>query len=444
MMTQEEFMDVMALRRQKWTITAIAEAVGRHPATVSGWLKQGGPPAGRVCHDLLVDEHWAARVLELLVANPQLLGTSVFRLLEAEGFGGSYPTLVRHLREVRGVRHRKEPPVSVPIETAPGEEFQFDWSDCRDWGAAWGLGDLHCFGAILSWSRHLFWWFAPSVDRPHTFEGLVRFFEDVGGVAGIGRTDRMGALGRSKGRTFHYAKEALEFASFHGFAFKVCPSGDAKRKGKIERPFRELKEALLAELVAVGPGSLDELNRRARAWLDRVVHPRPHRTTGVAPAIRLADERSLLVPVPRVRFDTARRQPRHVGIPVPLVEVDGVAYSAPPELAGTMVEIRVPVDQGLIELRSHGLLVATHQVAPPGSAPVWDPAHRRAAEAIALAPHGSRRLVAVPDPEPDPEPEPGLDLGDGDYDVDEPDLGSYAPQEFGQVLGHGCGCGGGA
>jgi hypothetical protein len=62
---------------------------------------------------------------------------------------------------------REEPQVSVTIETAPGEEGQADWSDCKDWGRAWGISDeLQCFGAILSWSRHRFWWFAESCDRP--------------------------------------------------------------------------------------------------------------------------------------------------------------------------------------------------------------------------------------------------------------------------------------
>jgi IS30 family transposase len=42
MMTQEEFMDVVALRRQGWTITDIAAAVGRHPDTISKWLRAGG------------------------------------------------------------------------------------------------------------------------------------------------------------------------------------------------------------------------------------------------------------------------------------------------------------------------------------------------------------------------------------------------------------------
>jgi transposase len=273
MMTEEEYMDVVALARQGWTITEIAAAVGHHPATVSGWLKKGGPPPRREIDPalLVVDEHWRERITQLLKTNPNLLATSVERLLRAEGFEGSYPTLVRHLRGVRGVHRRQDPAVSVPIDTAAGEEFPFDWSDCCAWGQAWGLGELHCFGAILSWSRYRHWWFAPSVDRYHTFEGLVRFFEDAGGVAGIGRTDRMGALGVTRGKTFRFVPEALQFAAAHGFAFRACATGDAKRKGKVERPFGELKASFLEEMAAVGPpGSIAELNARPQpGWRPR-------------------------------------------------------------------------------------------------------------------------------------------------------------------------------
>ena len=233
MLTQEEYMDVVAMRRQGWTIGQIADAVGAHPATISSWLKKGGPPPKRQPpsgHVPVIDERWASRVGQLLEANPELLGTSVERILRAEGFTGSYESLVRHLRDVRGARRRRSPGVSVPVETAPGAEFQFDWSDCCDWGETWGLGDLHCFGAVLCFSRRRHWYFAPSIDRPHTFEGLLRFFEDVGGIAAIGRTDRMGALGVSRGGIFRFCPEAIDFASYHGFAFKACRAKDAKRK----------------------------------------------------------------------------------------------------------------------------------------------------------------------------------------------------------------------
>jgi hypothetical protein len=77
----------------------------------------------------------------------------------------------------------------MPIETMPAEEFQFDWSECNYFARRWGWDyELHCFGCVLCWSRYKFWWFAPSIDRPHTLEGLVQFFEAIGGVLAVGRT----------------------------------------------------------------------------------------------------------------------------------------------------------------------------------------------------------------------------------------------------------------
>lgn len=134
----------------------------------------------------MINEATAARIGELLTSSPRLLSTSIYEILHAEGFAGSYPSVVRHVRERRGPRFRVAPAVSVPIETAPGEETQFDWSDCSDWTVRWGLGEVQCFGCILCWSRYKRWWFSTSIDREHTFEGLVSFFEEVGGVTRVG------------------------------------------------------------------------------------------------------------------------------------------------------------------------------------------------------------------------------------------------------------------
>ena len=43
MLTQEEFMDVLAMRRQGLSITEIADATGYHPATISRWVTIWGP-----------------------------------------------------------------------------------------------------------------------------------------------------------------------------------------------------------------------------------------------------------------------------------------------------------------------------------------------------------------------------------------------------------------
>jgi transposase len=422
MMTQEEYMNVKALRAAGWTIKQIAEHLDYHPATVSSWLKNGGPPPKREvpAEELVIDEHWQTRIARLLRHNSHLQGSSIMRVIEAEGYEGSYQTLTRYLLSVRGPTRGKVA-VTMPIETGPAEEFQFDWSDCNYFARRWGWDhELHCFGCVLCWSRWKFWWFGPSIDQPHTLEGLVQFFETAGGVPAVGRTDRMGQLGQSRGKAFVFHPVALTFARHYDFALKVCDAGDAQRKGKIERPFRDLKRGFLSEMDLDPPEDIGELNRRALAWLARYVHPNVHGTTKVPPAERFAIEAPLFGRLPHIRFDTARRDTRKVGR-IPMVEWDTVFYSAPPELAGKAIEVRQPVGYLVLELRFLGRIVAIHTLAPPGSEPQWLPEHKAEAEQLAL---GRHRLQVVNDLVAVPATAVlgGVDIGTGDYEVAIPDL----------------------
>jgi len=420
MLTQEEYMDVLGMRSQGWTIAEIARETNYHPATVSKWLKEGGPPPARTADPalLVVDQRWGSRIAELVEPPSRLLSTTVYEIITAEGFSGSYPSVVRKVRALRGPRFRPAPQVSVPIETAPGEESQFDFSDCSARGRAWGLGEiLWCFGAVACWSRFLTWWFTTSVDRQHTFEGLTRHFEELGGVSHRSRTDRMGAIGTSQGRRFTLHPPTLEFAVHCGTEIKACQAGDAKRKGKIERPFRGLEDSFLEELAVLGPpSSIAELNETAAVWLAKRVNGRVHSVTGDRPVDRLDVERPFLRPLPPQRFDTAYREPRRVHVALPLIEWDAVRYSVPPECLGQVVGCRVEVDSGVLQITWGGRTVATHHLVDAPHDDVWDPAHRQAAEAAALGrTKVPLRLVDGP-----LVPRPAQPFAD--YDVDAPDL----------------------
>jgi transposase len=421
MLTQEEYVnEVLALKRRGWTIAEIANELDYHPATISKWLRDGGPPEQRRVHpdERVIDDRWARRIEELIAPPSRLLATSVFEIIRVEGFTGSYPSVVRAVRGIRGPRFRPAPQVSVPIETAPGEESQFDFSDCSARGAQFGLGPvLWCFGAVLCWSRHLFWWFTTSVDRQHTFEGLLRHFEAAAGVPKLARTDRMGALGTSQGRRFSLHPPTVAFAAHHDTEIKTCQAGDAKRKGKIERPFRGLEISFLEELAVLGPpASMDELNQRARCWLAERVNGRVHRGTKETPNERLATERRFLRALPSRRFDTAYVEPRRVHVALPFIEWEAVRYSVPPECLGQRVACRVEVDSDRLEITWGGGIVATHRLAPKGIGEVWDPAHRRAAEQTALG--RTRPPLRLVDGVRLPRPASSL----AEFDVEVPDL----------------------
>ncbi len=126
MLTQEEYVQrVLELKRQGWSITEIAGEVGYHPATVSKWLKEGGPPPARRVDPSVraIDERWAKRIDALIAPPSKLRATSAFEIIKAEGYPGSYRSVVRYVRDRRGPRFRVAPQVSVPIETGSTYEI---------------------------------------------------------------------------------------------------------------------------------------------------------------------------------------------------------------------------------------------------------------------------------------------------------------------------------
>jgi len=422
MMNQETYVIVNDLHKQGWTISEIAAETGWHRSTVSKYLKDG-PPTARAGEASVMTDRWRSKIDSMLEAHPRLLAISVFNRLRADGFDGSYPTVVRAVRDNRGPRFKAANAVSVPIRTGPGDEAQFDFCDLGSWASRFGWNvPLVAFGMILSWSRFRLWWFTTSEDRQHTFEGMARFFDEIGGVPAACRTDRMGALGRSQGRRFVLHPPTIGFEADHGTKITSCQAGDAKRKGKVERPFRQLQETFLPEVEADGiPVDLADLNRRAQVWLAGRVHNVESRSTGETPAARLAIERDFLSPLPRVRFDTDYVESRRVHNAWPFVAIDANRYSVPPEALGYQVEIRRRVDGDTVEIRLAGVLIATHRLVPGRHVDVWDPAHKQAAEALALGWDTAGPDLRVVKNQPEPATVERLDLG-SDYDIDPPDL----------------------
>lgn len=61
-------------------------------------------------------EHWQARISTMLESWPRLQSVSIHNNLVASGFDGSYPTVVRAVRNICEPRLRAVDSVSVPIQ----------------------------------------------------------------------------------------------------------------------------------------------------------------------------------------------------------------------------------------------------------------------------------------------------------------------------------------
>ena len=144
MLTREDDIDVHALRRQGWTISAIARHLGKDRKTVRAYLN--GRQAG-VRKRTVVDhfEPFAAYVRQRLGDDPHLWASTLYDELLGLGYDRSYPSMTRAIR-ARGLRPAceacrptKDRAVAV-IEHPPGQETQWDWVELPDPPEHWGWG----------------------------------------------------------------------------------------------------------------------------------------------------------------------------------------------------------------------------------------------------------------------------------------------------------------
>ncbi|MFC5263815.1 hypothetical protein ACFPJ1_17010 [Kribbella qitaiheensis] len=145
MLTREEDIDAHALRRQDWTISAIARHLGRDRKTIRAYLageRVAGErrPAGPDPFEPYVD-YVRARLRE----DPHLWVQTLFDEVVALGYDKAYSTFTRQIR-TRGLRPHCEPcsatrgRASAVIEHPPGEETQWDWLELPDPPEHWGWG----------------------------------------------------------------------------------------------------------------------------------------------------------------------------------------------------------------------------------------------------------------------------------------------------------------
>jgi hypothetical protein len=196
MLSQEDDVEIHALKRRGWTVTAISRHTGRDPETVRKYLAR---PAGVAVRERAPSclepfrEYLEARFVE----DPHVEATVLLRELAAAGFDRSYPTLVREIRrlELRPVcvdcQHRRGADPTVEIDHPAGDEIQWDWLELHQ--TPWGEPAFVLIGA-LSHSGRFRAVFCEQMTFGHLAEAAHRIVVALGGTARVWRTDRMATV----------------------------------------------------------------------------------------------------------------------------------------------------------------------------------------------------------------------------------------------------------
>ncbi|MEV6654673.1 transcriptional regulator [Streptomyces sp. NPDC051219] len=231
-------MDAHALRRQGWTISAIARHLGRDRKTIRAYLN-GEQEAGQ--RRLAADEFvpYLEYCRQRLADDPHLWATALFDEMAELGYRGGYSTFTRALRRY-DVRPHCDPCHSTRgrdvaiIAHPPGEEIQFDWLELPDPPGVWGVGGhAHLLVGALAHSGRWRAVLAESEDFPHLVQGLDQVVRKLGGTARRWRFDRMSTVCYPSSGQVTAAFAGV--AKYYGVGVDVCPSRRGNRKGVVRR-----------------------------------------------------------------------------------------------------------------------------------------------------------------------------------------------------------------
>ncbi len=258
----------------------------------------------------------------------------IFQRLRQMGYTGGISILKEYVHPLRPAVAGHAP--VQRYETKAGEQVQFDWGEFV-YENAGQMHKFYGFTAILSYSRMRFVTFVKRCDTPTLIRCLMEAFEYFGGLTKTALTDRMkSVLLEMEENKPRWNPRFADFMVSIGVAARVCKAYTPQTKGKVERTVSHVKQSFWAGVKFT---DLDDLNRQAHAWCERI-NSRVHRTTPVRPVDRLAEEQ--LLPLPQdfawERFATEERKVTWDGY----VSYDGVLYGLPGslQLAGKSVQVR--------------------------------------------------------------------------------------------------------
>jgi hypothetical protein len=170
--------------------------------------------------------------------------------------------------------------------------------------------------------------------------------------------DRMktAVIGESAEGVVAYNPSLVGLLNHYGAVPRACRPYRAQTKGKVERPYRYIRQDFF---LGARFANLDDLNAQLTRWLDTVANTRKHGTTERVVAEHLAEERVSLLALPVGAFnDTLKLERRisHEG----MVSVGGNRYSVPDGTRSRTVEVHMLARE--IRIFEDAALIAVHPV----------------------------------------------------------------------------------
>lgn len=365
---------ILELHQQGPTVSANSRETGIDRKTVRKYIERGlevpayGPRKPRAT----VIDPFASYLRERVKTYPGLTGSRLLRELRDRGYAGGYTAVTDFLRDVRPPAN---PGFEVRFETPPGEQAQVDFAQFHVVFTDEPMTPriVWLFSMVLGHSRLIWARFVMHQNLPAVLRCHIAAFEAIGGAPREVLYDRMetAVIGEGQTEGIIYNRVLIDLARHYGFHPKACKAYRAKTKGKVERPFRYIREDFF---LARSFRNLDDMYAQLRHWLDTVANPRKHATTQRVVNEAFAEERPYLRPLPLAPFKSVLKLERRVSREG-MVSVGGNTYSVPDATRSRMVEVHSLADE--VRIFKNGTLIAAHLVLEGRKQRRVHPDHRR-------------------------------------------------------------------
>lgn len=291
--------------------------------------------------------------------------------LQDEGYAGSYEAVNTFAVNWRRQHSQGKSKAFIPLSFAPGEAFQFDWSE----------EEIEICGAIkrikvahirLCYSRYFLMIAYPNEQLEMVLDAHDQAFKFFGGSCHKGIYDNMKTAVQTilQGKNRQYNPRFVQMCSHHLFEPVACTPASGWEKGQVENQVGTGRCNFFTPLVRVS--SFEELNLQLEAWClswaEKALHPE-QKTRTVFQVFQ--DERSFLIPY-RGCFDSYKILPEVVS-PCSLVTFDTNRYSVPVAYVGQPVNVLIYARK--IGVQHKGKTIALHERSLHRYAHVYDAWH---------------------------------------------------------------------
>jgi transposase len=359
-----DFMDLVNLKKQGYSISAIARKLNLDRKTVSKYLNADCNPTSLLpktrncCSKLDAFKELIAQMLDQaeMQQEERLSAVFIHQKLSDKGFNGSVSLVRKYLQKHREPVNAKLVP---HIETMPGKEAQVDWGEKYLYTESGKRKKVYIFTMSLSHSDTKFVAFFPRANRYYFILGHILAFEFFGGVPETLLYDQTRcAVDKPGFSKVTWNKTFYAFAAYYGFIPKACKPYSPQRKGRVESLVKYTKKNFLPLRVFEG---FEELNCQAIEWLNKV-NGEVHSRTGRIPFELLKEEElPCMRALPEHRFELYQLETRKVFLDS-TISFRNKRYSVPPKYLQQIVTVKFKPEHEEFKIFCKEEHICTHKI----------------------------------------------------------------------------------